>query len=86
MTRDEAIKVIKSTDKHYDTWEEIWVDRLVAVGVLKLDEPKSAMDEPKSAMDKLEKAMNDYRGYHSHGLFFDIKHALAMANLKIVEK
>lgn len=79
MTRDEAIKLIKSTDKHYDTWEEMWVDRLVAVGVLKLDEPKSAMD-------KLEKAMNDYRGYNSHGLFLDIKHALAMANLKIVEK
>jgi hypothetical protein len=43
MTRDEAIKKFETNSEHYyGTYASDWVDLFIALGMLKLDEPKSA--------------------------------------------
>lgn len=44
MTRDEAIKRVIEPDAGYDH-QHAFVDSLVALGILKLDEPKSAREK-----------------------------------------
>jgi hypothetical protein len=41
MTRDEAIKIFSEKKHRQGSWEIDWIDKLAALGVLKLDEPKS---------------------------------------------
>lgn len=74
MTRDEAVKAIRLSDRHYDTWEEMWIDRLVALGILKLDEPKSATEKFKDALID--------QGWSPQG----VDDAIRQAGVKIVEK
>jgi hypothetical protein len=87
MTRDEAIKVI--LDNHYpehqrgalDPWCRQWCERTIDVfarlGMLKLDEPKSAEQ-------KFIDACCD-RDFHKP-MVERIVDVIAAANLKIVEK
>jgi hypothetical protein len=49
MTRDEAIKIF-SEKKIGKDWEIDWIDKLAALGVLKLDEPKSVTEKLVSAV------------------------------------
>jgi hypothetical protein len=43
MTRDEAIKAFRNSTPNPSSFsDEAWIDRFVALGMLKLDEPKSA--------------------------------------------
>lgn len=45
MTRDEAIKIMEGSGA-----SSHWVDRFIALGMLKLDEPMSAREKFKSEM------------------------------------
>lgn len=41
MTRDEAIKAFRNSTPNPSSFsDEAWIDRFVALGMLKLDEPK----------------------------------------------
>lgn len=78
MTRDEAIKVFKR-GVIGGNWEADWIDKFVALGMLKLDEPKSAAD-------KFRAAMNDL-GYKGNSCVWpDLETALNVAGVRIVEK
>lgn len=77
MTRDEALKMLAGKFKSGPEFYSEFVDSLVALGLLKLDQPKSAVDRFCNA-------------YHGHGcaqsIGPSIQSALDKANLKIVEK
>jgi len=79
MTRDEAIKIyqdaLKPSGAHF-------LDGLVALGFLKLDEPK---DEPKNGMDKLTRAMESMGYSRYSSIIGDVTLALKIARLKIID-
>lgn len=72
MTRDEAIKGVIEPDAGYDH-QHAFVDSLVALGILKLDEPKSAESRFREAFSHLSKpaqcsADNVWEIIHNSGL------------------
>jgi len=79
MTRDEAIAIFKE-HKIGKEWEADWIDKLAALGVLKLDEPKSGWGLFIQAM-----ADEGYTNPHSIALR-DVSSALDRAGLMIVQK
>lgn len=78
MTRDEAVEKFLNAQRSFDReWSESLIDGMAAIGVLKLDEPKSALDKLVDALEH-EGINLDLR------LKFD--EALWRAGLKIVEE
>src|SRR5687768_7458636 len=78
MTRDEAIEIWDSQPNDFLEPADI-IDKFAALGILKLDEPKSANSKFMDAMIA--------RGYpQNSNLFADILFALDAAKTKIVER
>jgi len=75
MTRDEAIAIFKE-HKIGKEWEADWIDKLAALGVLKLDKPKTVDEKFYEAMTKTSTRIN------IEWLFW----VLSEAGLKLTEK
>jgi hypothetical protein len=77
MTRDEAIKILKDNRiGSTKDWEGEWVDRFAALGMLKLDKPKTVDEKFYEAMTKTSTRIN------IEWLFW----VLSEAGLKLTEK
>jgi hypothetical protein len=82
MTRDEAIKKFSGAWPNGsggdEKWGGVWVDSFAALGILKLDEPKSAISK------KIEKACSLSATKADH--WQRLARGLELAGLKVVEK
>lgn len=78
MTWEEAYRISSATLRTSNSTSDVWVDWAVALGMLKLDEPK-----PKSRMSVFCKEMNWPEGGVSYQM---LAGSLDKAGLKIVEK
>lgn len=88
MTRDEAVKIWTIPDGQFMEPNDI-IDRFVALGMLKLDRPKSTEEKfydvvvsELSVDSPLMSAPKENKGAVGMALF----HALSDAGLKVVEK
>lgn len=96
MTREEAMNILLAKSIPYQGRKDIcepliknsgaaegWIDIFVALGMLKLEQPKSGWDE-------FIRMMNEKYGYSLSGIeesvMSDIREALDRAGLQIVEK
>jgi hypothetical protein len=76
MTREDAIQIMADKMANSLDWSERWINTFAALGVLKLDEPKS-----------VEQRSTEIMLAHASGhVVTDILLDLERANLKIVEK
>ena len=77
MTRDEAIKAV--FDAYGENDASLFVSRLVAIGILKLDEPKTAMEKFIQAMES--------QGYQRQSVGMrDAITAIKSAKIKFVDE
>ena len=75
MTRDEAVEKLKATKMGAGSAGN-WVDRLYALGILELDEPRAPEEEFCAKLTE----MDDSFGLDANDVFF----ALKSTNLKVV--
>lgn len=89
MTLDEALKAFANVSEPSSFKDSVWIERFVALGILKLDEPKSAQQQfydviaAELAVDS--PAMRNMKD-NKHVVAMIFYDALKEAGLRIVEK
>lgn len=78
MTREKALEIMSIPPAFDTVGGEIWIQRFVALGMLKFDEPKSAQDKFNDAFRAMDA---DARKY-----LCNITTLIDVCGLKIVEK
>lgn len=79
MTRDEAIKILDAR-ANTGSPNANAIDSLIALGILKVDAPRSGLDKLKSRL------VGDFGYSHCSSCIKDVEAALAAAGLRIVER